>query len=534
MPALVSLPQREIKWARPDQPVFIGKDILELLSTSMYIDPMAMYREYLQNSTDAVDLARSDGVLHSQGRVEIRIDQSARTVFIRDNGAGLGKEQFVRQLTALGGSKKRGTRARGFRGVGRLAGLAFCQELIFRSRQNGENTVHELHWDSREVRSLLRSADNSTDLREIVPKTIQTREIPGRNWPERFFEVELRGVIRHRDDRLLNEDQVTNYLAQVAPVPFSPDFHFGDQIRSFLESHGIRLGTIELEVQGRGIVYRPHRNCIAMGKSGETRFQELTTTYTPGRDGDIAAATWILHHDYRGALTSNSLVEGWRFRCGDIQVGDNSLLQALFPESRFNSWCVAETHVLDARILPNGRRDHFEQNTYYFDLVNHLAPHAKDISQRCRASSIARNSVRLIEEGLTGCHQNLRVIEKGVIADVAASKLTIKLEGTLDHLQRLSSRASINADRQLSYQRQIKRLRKRVVKLQTVRRSKGILVNFTSGQRTILTEVCNAIYQSCDDLHKAQELINRIVSRLKRTRTSRKKTNKARKRQSHH
>src|SRR5437764_643777 len=105
--ALISLPQREIKWSRPEQRFFVGKDILELLTTSMYIDPMSMYREYIQNSADAVDLARSLGVLHAPGRVEIRIDPLARAVFIRDNGTGLGKEHFVHQLTALGGSKKR-------------------------------------------------------------------------------------------------------------------------------------------------------------------------------------------------------------------------------------------------------------------------------------------------------------------------------------------------------------------------------------------------------------------------------------------
>jgi len=524
---LVSLPQREIKWSRPEQPFFVGKDILELLTTSMYIDPMSMYREYIQNSADAVDLARSAGVLHAPGRVEIRIDQSTRAVFIRDNGNGLGKEQFVHQLTALGGSKKRGTTARGFRGVGRLAGLAYCQELIFRSRQDGENTVHELSWDSREVRSLLRSADNSSDLREIVNKTIQTRDIPGRHWPERFFEVELRGVIRHRDDRLLNEDQVANYLAQVAPVAFFHDFHFGDQIRSFLGTHGVHLGTIEIELRGRGTVYRPHRNCMEMGKYGKTHFQELSTICIPGRDSDVAAVTWILHHDYRGALPSNSLVEGWRFRCGDIQVGDNSLLQTLFPESRFNSWCVAETHVLNPLILPNGRRDHFEQNTYYFDLINHLAPHARDISKRCRTSSVARNLVRSIEERLTECQQNLRVIEKGVIADATVSKLTAKLEGTLDHLQQRSSRPGISADQQLCYRAKIKRLRKRMLRLNVIRRDEAILVDFTPTQRTVLTEVFNAIYQATDDLQKAQGLIDKIVCRLKRTRASRKKTDKA-------
>jgi molecular chaperone HtpG len=314
----------------------------------------------------------------------------------------------------------------------------------------------------------------------------------------------------------------------VAPVSFSPDFKFGDQIRSFLETHGVRLGTIEVEVTGRGPIYRPHRNSMGMGKSGETHFQELTTIYTPGRDGDVAAATWILHHDYRGALPSTSFVEGWRFRSGDIQVGDNSLLQTLFPESRFNSWCVAETHVLDPRILPNGRRDHFEQNTHYFDLINHLAPHAREIAQRCRTSSIARNLVRLIEERLTECRQNLRVIEKGLIANTAASKLTDKLKSALDHLQRLSCRAGVGADQQVRYQRQIKRLRQRVLRINVAQRGEHIFINFTPTQRTILSQVFNTIYQSTDNLQRAQKLVDTIISRLNRRRTSLNKEKKPR------
>jgi molecular chaperone HtpG len=260
---------------------------------------------------------------------------------------------------------------------------------------------------------------------------------------------------------------------------------------------------------------------MAIGKASETHFQELTTIYTPGRDGDVAAATWILHHDYRGALPSNSLVEGWRFRCGDIQVGDSTLLQSHFPEPRFNSWCVAETHVLDPRILPNGRRDHFEQNTFYFDLTNHLAPHARDVGQRCRTSSITRNLVRLIEERLIECQQNLRVIEKGLIPGGVASKLTAKLESTLDYLQRLSSRATLSADQQVRYEGQIKRLRRKALKLSAIRGKDSIFLRFTPDQRSVLAEVFNAIYQSTDDLQKAQSLIDKILGRLKRVQNRR-------------
>ncbi len=35
----------------------VGKDILELISVSMYVDPLTLYREYIQNATDAIDLA---------------------------------------------------------------------------------------------------------------------------------------------------------------------------------------------------------------------------------------------------------------------------------------------------------------------------------------------------------------------------------------------------------------------------------------------------------------------------------------------
>ncbi|MGB9510737.1 MAG: ATP-binding protein, partial [Candidatus Acidiferrum sp.] len=487
-------------------------------SSSMYVDPMSMYREYIQNAADAVELARSTGVLSSRGRVHIRIDQSSRSVSIRDNGAGLGNAEFVDQLMALGGSKKRGTSLRGFRGVGRLAGLAFCQELVFRSRQSGEPTVHELRWDSREIRGLLRSADRRQNLKEVITRGVQKREVRCQNYPARFFEVELKGVVRHRDDRLLSHEAVNRYLAQVAPVGFHSDFGFAQAIESFLRAHGVPSGVLDIELVDYGPVFRPHRNVVAMGKSGETRFRELRTLVTPGRDAGTAAVTWSLDHDYRGALPTSSLIEGWRFRAGDIQVGDNALLQALFPESRFNAWCVAETHVLDPRILPNGRRDHFEQNAHYFDLLNHLAPQVREIAQRCRNSSIARNLVRTIDTRLTECAERIRILEKGTLAAKSAGKIIRALQNTLQHLQRISAKNSIAPERQRDYQLQIDRLQQRLGRVASDSRRMSILRAFPPSQRPLLVEVFAAIYQADDNLQHAQTLVDTIVSRLRRAR----------------
>src|SRR5580765_4691399 len=99
--------------------IVVGKDILELLSTAMYVDPRTLYREYAQNAADGIDAAVAAGLLSPalRGRVDIQIDPGEREIRIRDNGIGVSSNDSSRILTALGSSSKRGTRARGFRGV---------------------------------------------------------------------------------------------------------------------------------------------------------------------------------------------------------------------------------------------------------------------------------------------------------------------------------------------------------------------------------------------------------------------------------
>lgn len=513
---LVALARPEISWTRPDQPLLIGKDILELLSSSMYIDPMALYREYIQNAADSIDLARRAGFGGDvKGLVTITIDPNERTVIIRDDGAGLNQAEFCHRLTAIGGSNKRGTQARGFRGVGRLAGLAYARELYFRSRQPGERSVHELRWSARDVREMMRSSERR-DLAGVIRESVHTREIPGHDWPECFFEVELRGVIRHRNDRILNRDQVHDYLAQTAPVPFHPDFQYADAIKSALEQYGIALGTVEIEVAGRGRVYRPHRNSVCTGKGIQTEFKELAVIATEGREGNTAAVTWILHSDYRGALPQSSLIEGWRYRVGDVQIGGNDLNAPLFSEARFNAWCVAETHVLDSRILPNGRRDHFEQNAYFTDLISHLAPKALEISQRCRTSSTYRNLIRHIETGLFAIDQKLVALKKRVRVDASGVKIAEQVVQELARIQRLAARSIIGPEKQREFQKKLSRLKTRLAAVEKQAATGSTLEGFTPTQQAILSEVLRSIYTGDHDLQRAQLLVDRILRRVRK------------------
>ena len=55
--------------------MLVGKDILELVSSAMYVDPLTIYREYVQNAADSIDDARRTGVLKKgePGRVDIHL-----------------------------------------------------------------------------------------------------------------------------------------------------------------------------------------------------------------------------------------------------------------------------------------------------------------------------------------------------------------------------------------------------------------------------------------------------------------------------
>ena len=95
------------------------------------------------------------------------------------------------------------------------------------------------------MKHLMRSEVRGKYLRDIVLESVTVRQLPAKGSPEHFFEVELRGIIRHRNDQLLDVTAINAYLAQVGPVPFAPNFCFGQAISSALQAH-VNLGEIEI------------------------------------------------------------------------------------------------------------------------------------------------------------------------------------------------------------------------------------------------------------------------------------------------
>ena len=79
------------------------------------------------------------------------------------------------------------------------------------------------------------------------------------------FEVEMRKVIRVRNDLLLNEDQIKGYLSEVAPVPFDPKFKYAKKITSKLLEYGID-DSVEISINDEeDIIHNRMKNEISYG-----------------------------------------------------------------------------------------------------------------------------------------------------------------------------------------------------------------------------------------------------------------------------
>lgn len=504
-------------WEPSSTPIVIGKDVLELLSTSMYVDAMTIYREYVQNAADAIDEARDKGLLteRAPGKVDITIDTAARLIRVQDNGTGIAWSEFAARLSNLGSSAKRGTTARGFRGVGRLAGLGYCQELIFRSRVDGDSHISELRWDCRALKTALRSARHTQPIAALIQDIVSVRRIPAERQPKRFFEVELRGVVRHRNDRLLSPVAVAEYLAQVAPVPFSPEFTFGEEIAAALRSH-VRLGDLEVRINGaEQPLFRPHRNRIEVGEGQFDKVSELEIRELTGVDGGTGAIAWIVHHGYSGALPIKALVKGIRFRAGNMQVGDNNLLEELFPEPRFNGWAIGEIHVLDPKVIPNGRRDHFEQSVHYDNLINQITPSAREIARRCRQSSIGRKWIREFELQCEAALSHAKACARGGLSRAARRNHSDAAAKALKGLRKVVATRYIGDDTRTELSAKAATVEARVTKLLgTPASEKDPLEDFKPQVRTAYQTILELIYECASNNSAAAVLVDKILNRL--------------------
>ena len=158
------------------------KQILHLVTHSLYSNKEIFLRELISNASDACDKLRFEALHHAEfledaPNLEVRVafDADAKTLTITDNGIGLSSEEAVANLgtiaksgtrefmSALAGDQKKDAQLIGQFGVGFYSGFIVADRITVESRRAGLPAEQGVRWSSEgagdfEVEAITRAA----------------------------------------------------------------------------------------------------------------------------------------------------------------------------------------------------------------------------------------------------------------------------------------------------------------------------------------------------------------------------------------
>lgn len=362
----------------------VGKNILDNLTTGMYSDSKVIYREYIQNACDQLDLAVSLGILAAdEGSVDIFTDNQKRYISIKDNATGVKASEFIEDVGDIANSNKQIGKNKGFRGIGRLCGLAYCTTLKFTTSYAGEDVKSIMTCDAQKMRAML--VENKKYTLDEIWDEIVTYSTEPETTEEHYFEVELFDINKENTD-LLNNTKVCEYLSFVAPVPYKNTFILRSQIYNHAQNIGYKIDEYCIRVNGYQIFKEYTTKLKEQSGSALKNYDEISRLEFKDfcdASGKLIAWMWVGLSRFEKQIPKVNTMRGLRVRSGNIQLGNDDVLKDLFKEPRGNYYFVGEVFAVSKELIPNSQRDYFNENKmrvlfedllreYFFDVLHKL------------------------------------------------------------------------------------------------------------------------------------------------------------------
>jgi len=364
-----------------------GANILENLTTGMYQDSKIIYREYIQNSCDQIDKAEQLGILRprdpnkprdpsgkcpdlGEGVINIQLYPDKRYIIIEDNATGIKADDFQRILGNIADSDKVMGQDKGFRGIGRLCGLAYCKQLVFTSRWAGEDVISIMTCNALKMREMINEANTNVQKHSALDVLNAMARFDIRSAtnsdPAHFFKVELIDINEENEELFggRNEDsiqQLTDYLSFVAPVPYQADFWYRTDIYEYAKSMNIKIDEYDIKINGESI-HKKYKTRLKTGNGQDevygVKFREFRSN-----DNSLLAWMWFGETNFIAAIKEEEISRGLRLRKENIQIGEDDTLRGLFTrDRRGNSYFIGEVFAVSPELIPNSQRSYFNEN----------------------------------------------------------------------------------------------------------------------------------------------------------------------------
>jgi molecular chaperone HtpG len=361
-----------------------GANILENLTTGMYKDSKVIYREYIQNACDQIDKAEQLGILKArdskskypdlgEGVVNIWLKPEKRYIAIEDNATGIKAEDFQRTLGNIADSDKEMGIDKGFRGIGRLCGLAYCKHLVFTSRWASEVAVSIMICDAQKMRDMINETNTKMQKYSAVDVLNAMVEFSTRpadkSDTDHFFRVELIGINDENEELFGGNDednleQLVDYLSFVAPVPYQANFIYRSEIYSRAKELGVRLDEYTIKINGEQI-FKKYKTHLKTGNGPDEVFGIEFHEFRADDDNALLAWMWFGKTSFKASIKEDEISRGLRLRQGNMQIGEGDALRDMFTREaskRGNGYFIGEIFTTSRELIPNSQRSYFNEN----------------------------------------------------------------------------------------------------------------------------------------------------------------------------
>jgi hypothetical protein len=343
----------------------IGKHIVDILTQSMYEDSRFIFREYIQNSADAIDKAIRENLLKKEEcEIHIKIDRAQKIINIEDNATGIPQNRVIEILKNIADSEKERGVDKGFRGIGRLGGLGYCDTLIFETSFKGELTKSVMTWNAKLLKEIINNRVSKEEASTVID-TVTSLKIENEDPERHYFKVTLLNV---SNETLLNKKEIETYLSMVAPVPFDKGFILKQKIYEQLKKENISIDEYSIFINTNQL-FKLYTTTIYKDTNGKKErtgdeifdihfFREFLA------NGELLYWGWYGVSQFEGVIDDINIGKGIRLRKGNIQIGSKHTLLKLFrDQQRGNYYFFGEVHAFSPDLIPNARRDYFLDNS---------------------------------------------------------------------------------------------------------------------------------------------------------------------------
>lgn len=376
----------------------MGLRLLETLTSALYEDPIVFFREYVQNSADAFTRHPV-----ANARIDIKIDKKNKKIVFLDNGYGIPKKDFIDKMTSIGKSdKSKAIDQIGFRGIGRLAAMPFCKELIFKNKVENEEEIQVFSWDGEKYNTLLSQSetdDLESAIEQITQKSILKYE---GNISDHFFKVELVSY-RTEIEELVNGKDFKQNLCRLLPLKYADSFEAKKSIHSHYEKFmGESLEKYEFDVYlDNEQLYKPYSEAHILESDvvfWDLSFEQLSEEVPAEKIGVL----WFTFNRKVSSNPANSprgifvrsknMLLGNEYAIADsVSKGNNDYVTTYRELTQTLNGVYGELLIDTQRLSDNARRDWFKIDLNSNQLRVILTDYLKKLTTYRRDASAAFN-----------------------------------------------------------------------------------------------------------------------------------------------